>query len=189
MKTNYVDIKESIYKYQRSKNGLVARIYSNQINNSKSSKRGRPRYSLDTLRKWVFAQDNFELLYNNWVESGYKKEKTLSVDRINPLYGYTLSNLQLMTWRENLDKGRKEMTITQGRPVAQYNKMGELLGVYLSIIDAGKKTNVDYRFIGNCLRRGKNKIGKTKTAGGFIWKYHKLSKSQLIDIWNKANKK
>ena len=41
MKTNYVDIKESIYKYQRSKNGLVARIYSNQINNSKSNKRAR----------------------------------------------------------------------------------------------------------------------------------------------------
>ncbi len=189
MKTNYVDIKESIYKYQRSKNGLVARIYGNQINNSKSNKRGRPRYSLNTLRNWVFAQDNFELLYSNWVESGYKKEKTLSVDRINPLHGYILSNLQLMTWRENLDKGRKEMTLTQGRPVAQYNKMGELLGVYLSIIDAGKSTNVDYRFIGNCLTRGKNKTGKIKTAGGFIWKYHKLSKSQLTDIWEKANGK
>ena len=50
MKTEYKKIKDSIYKYQRSKKWLLAKIYSNQINNWKRKRWEIPSYTLSELR-------------------------------------------------------------------------------------------------------------------------------------------
>lgn len=180
MKTVYRNIKGSIYKYRRSKHGLVALLYNNQKGNCRNKNRDLPSYTLNELRDWVFSCKHFLTLFSEWEQSGYSKLLTPSIDRKNPLEGYTLSNIQLMTWSENLNKGRKEMTITQGKPVEQYSN-GELIGVYLSLTEAWKQTGVDFRQIGNCLK------GRRKTAKGFEWKYANLTKSQLKQIWEEAN--
>jgi len=55
----------------------------------------------------VYKQPNFEELYNNWVKHGYDKWYKPSVDRLNDDKGYSFSNIQLVTWKENSDKQHK----------------------------------------------------------------------------------
>ena len=52
------------------------------------------------------------------------------------------------------------------KPVVQYNKNGELIKEYSSIIEADRISGIKRSNIHNSI------TGKTKTAGGgFIWKY------------------
>lgn len=51
------------------------------------------------------------------------------------------------------------------KKVGKYTKEGELLKVYNSASEAWKDGNTSSSNIQNCCR------GKTKTAGGFVWKY------------------
>ncbi len=50
--------------------------------------------------------------------------------------------------------------------VCQYSLDGELLGIYNSQREAGRKLNIDNSTIGYCCK------GKAKTAGGYIWRYY-----------------
>jgi hypothetical protein len=50
------------------------------------------------------GKNNFYELYNNWIDSGYKKSDKPSVDRIDDYKGYSFDNIQLMTWKENNKK-------------------------------------------------------------------------------------
>ena len=79
-------------------------------------------------------------------------------------------NLEWCTHRYNNKYGTKsERTATKNsRKVAQYNKQGELIGVYKSIAYAAKV--LGYKYNGNiyaCCN------GKIKTAFNYIWKYEK----------------
>ena len=60
MKTIYKDIKESVYKYQRSKKWLLARIYNAQKNNWMRKRNEWPEYSLEELRN-IYLNDS---IYN-----------------------------------------------------------------------------------------------------------------------------
>ncbi len=51
------------------------------------------------------------------------------------------------------------------KPVAQYTKSGELIKIFESIIQASKETKANANSICSCAK------GKSKTAGGYIFKY------------------
>jgi hypothetical protein len=51
---------------------------------------------------------DFLQLYRKWVASGQEVGLGPSLDRIDPLKGYTWDNIQWLTWDENRDKGRTE---------------------------------------------------------------------------------
>lgn len=64
------------------------------------------------------------------------------------------------------DKHREIVRLARSKPVLQYNKNGELIKEYPSIIEADRTSGVKRSNIHNSI------TGKTKTAGGgFIWKY------------------
>ena len=65
----------------------------------------------------------------------------------------------------NKEKHSKIMTKVNGRKVIQYSKDGIQLALFDSIISASNNTG-----IGRCSIQS-NMSGRTKSAGGFIWKY------------------
>lgn len=63
-----------------------------------------PDFTKEDLAKWLYEND----LANMWIryiESGLDKKIKPSIDRIDDYKSYTLSNMQLITWRENQLKG------------------------------------------------------------------------------------
>ena len=67
------------------------------------------------------------------------------------------SNLNLMTRQENV-------IWSLGKPVAQYDKNGNLIRIYKSLSEI-EKYGFKNNHISDCCR------GKRKSANGFIWKY------------------
>ena len=92
---------ESYHRYRKSKKGISVILYNGQ--KSSSIKRGHPApdYTLEEFRYWLFNQDKFHKLYQEWVDSGYHKDIKPSTDRLDDSLPYSLSNLQVITWKEN----------------------------------------------------------------------------------------
>jgi hypothetical protein len=74
-------------------------------------------------------------------------------------------------WKYDNDEVLKIETIILGKKVVlQYDRNNNLLNTFLSIKDASNKTGILSTNICSCCR------GKTKSAGGFIWKYKQIKK-------------
>ena len=99
--------KEYKKEYRRTLDGLATTIYSSQIYSSKKRGHPAPLYTKDELREWLLGQQNFGTIYEHWLETGDKYDKP-SVDRIDASKGYSLDNVQLMTWGDNLEKSKRE---------------------------------------------------------------------------------
>lgn len=164
MKTNYKDVKESIYKYRKTKKWLLAHLYNNQIWNSKRRWHNPPNYTLDELRVRYIDDNIFNEIYNKWVDNWYNINLTPSLDRINPLLWYSLDNIQIVTLKDNLEKWHKERNITQWKRIIQ-KKDWLIINKFLSITDAWKETWIDFRIISNVLH------WRNKTARWFTFEF------------------
>lgn len=94
--------------HKRTKKGLVTALYGQQRGNSKARGHAMPTYSKAELRHWLFSQELFHLLYDNWKRLNFQSDYRPSVDRKDESIGYTIGNIQLMTWKENRVKGHKD---------------------------------------------------------------------------------
>jgi hypothetical protein len=154
----------------RTKEGVVRSIYARQ---KKAKERGiaPPDYSYDDLASWVFSQPTFTKLFNEWVESGYLREMKPSVDRLDDYQGYTLTNIQLLTFRANHLKGSDHVKTGKNRkalvPILQFDLEGNFLKEYFSIAEANRVLGKPQH--SSCIVAAAK--GKQKTAFGFIWKY------------------
>ena len=161
--------KETNLKYARSKKGLVSKIYGNQKLSSKRRGNNAPTYSKIELKEWLYSQPLFHLLYDNWKRLDYQKNYVPSVDRKDDYIGYTLDNIQLMTWKENNEKGHAEFNSGKNkkktRVVYQFNLDGSFVDEYYSLKEATRHTDTRVGSISNCCS------GRTKSAGGFRWSY------------------
>ena len=155
--------------YRHSKEGIVNKIYNHQIETSKQRKHQLPSYTKDELQEWLFNQPNFDKLYNNWVESGYDKWLKPSTDRKDDYKSYTIDNIQLMTWKENFNKGHNDrkngINNKQSKAVLQFNINGKLINRYHSMKYAGRVTGFEVKSIRRTCK------GERKTAYGFVWRY------------------
>ncbi len=160
-------------KYNRSREWVITNIYSTQKLSSKRRLHKLPNYTKKELQVWVFSQDNFEELYNNWAESWYDRNLTPSIDRLDDYKGYSFDNIQLMTWRENKDKWDKDRlnwinNKISKRVVQIDEKSWNIINEFFSISEAKRKTNISDATISWCCRN--NWINKT--AWGYIWKFN-----------------
>lgn len=153
--------------YSHTKIGLIKNIYLNQKYCSIQRKHPSPNYSLHELIKWINNQVNFDLLYLNWINSGYNRNKIPSCDRLNDYLPYSLDNLQLLTWKENNDKYYKDVLSginnKRNRPVIQMSLSGEFIKKHYSIANAKRITGATHIY-GCC-------NGKRNHSKGFKWKY------------------
>jgi hypothetical protein len=72
-----------------------------------------------------------------------------------------------LEWFDRKRNPKSHGCLFNAKKVEQYDKNGELVAVYKSMIQASKETGVNYTGIGNALN------GRAKTAGGYVWKYAK----------------
>lgn len=159
---------------RRTVKGLISKIYNHQ--KQTSAKRGHelPTYTLDELSEFITEQEHFDRLYNEWVESGYDRQYTPSIDRLDDRYGYSLDNIQLVTWRENNTKQYEEIgeeynnKYTVG--VVQYDLEGNKLKEFISVAEASRETGVSQSSIINCCK-GTNGKRKIYRAGQYQFRY------------------
>ena len=140
-------------------------LTANMLHNQKKSsiKRGHPKpeYTLVELREWVYAQSNFEELYNNWIESGCEKSLIPSIDRIDDSDHYHFDNIQLMTWNDNNLKGNKS---PQNRNTKQCRCIDSGT-IYVSLMDAERCTGAHHNNISKVCD------GKRHHANGLKWEW------------------
>ena len=154
--------------YRRTKEGLITQIYKNQINTSKKRGDVYPTYTKQELKDWMFSQEIFHELYDDWKDSGYVKDLVPSCDRLDDYKGYNLKRLQLMTWGENEQKNYNDIKngINNKNSIAviSVNKETEEEIEYYSMNQAERETRVSHKHISKCC------LGERKSAGGFFWR-------------------
>jgi len=91
--------------------------------------------------------------------NGYKYVNHIDEDRKNNVS----TNLEWCTNSYNI-------TYSRGIAVCQYSKSGELIATYDSIIGASRTTNIPTSNISKCCN------GARKSAGGYLWRYHSVTK-------------
>jgi len=160
---------EQIIK-RRTKKGLVCDIYNDQKSHSKSRGHTPPSYTLYGLRQWFKSNAAANALYDAWVLSGYAKNLRPSVDRKDDDYGYSIDNIQLMTWGENNSKGNADiksgrMKNCSNKVVVQMDMDGCFVAEHHSQAEAERQTDISQSSISNMLS------GLSNSAGGFQWKY------------------
>ena len=155
--------------YQRTKKGLIINIYNRQRSNSKQRGHRSPEYTRQEFEEWLFSQELFHTLYNEWKMSDYKTRLVPSVDRLNDYVHYCFGNIQLMTWGENKDKGYLDRVSGKNnkanKTVLQYDMSMNFIAEYHSTNEASRVTNIGRGNIGNVCN------GKRKSAGKFIWRF------------------
>lgn len=136
--------------YKKTKNGVISVIYSNQKSNAKKRGRLLPNYTKEQLTEWMYA-NGFENLYNNWVLSGYKKNKIPSCDRISDYDNYELSKLRLVTWEENNSKHYADVingkNTKHTRPIIIIDTETGTKKIFYSISYASKTIGIDKSLI------------------------------------------
>jgi len=161
------DVSDNPTDYGENEHGIVRVMYDAQVSNSKARGHDKPSYSKEELRGWLYL-NGFKELFNKWIDSGKNKLDKPSCDRLDDYKGYSLSNIRLVTWRENKDKQTEDIILgrsTSGmkcKPCLQFNNDGELINRYVSY-SSGKRT-VGYSF------EKPLKTGKPDKMG-YYWKY------------------
>lgn len=153
---------------KKTLSGLIASIYSQQLDNSRARGHSAPSFSNAELQMWLSNDWLFLMLYENWSNLNYMTNAIPSIDRIDDKLGYNFSNIRIVTWGENrsfshVNRFNGDMITSQNVEVNQYTKDMEFVSYYESCSKASRITGVSVCNIARCCK------GDRKTAGGFIW--------------------
>lgn len=156
--------------YWRTPEGRISKMYATQRTSSKARGHINPTYSKHVLFDWAMA-NGYAQLHSEWVASGYEKDLCPSVDRLDTTKGYSLSNIRLVTWKENNDAQYESRKIggvgtKQVKGVNQYNLDGSLVATHHSVAAAARASGVQRTNI-NAQCSGY----KSGPVGGFNWAY------------------
>ena len=161
--------KLNIFRYSRTKQGVVSLLYNGQILHSKDRNHIPPQYSRQELYEWLDSQDLFHELYNEWVNSDYETKLRPSIDRKDDYKSYSFGNIRLTTWCDNEKRGwadrKNGINNKASKAVEQYDLNGDFIDEYYSTMQAERCRGINHTNISRCCK------GKYKTAGGYIWKY------------------
>lgn len=157
---------------------FISRTYAAQLTRSKLRGHKPPDYSKEELRKFILSYPGFRKLWRNWKKSEQDRMLVPSCDRLDDNIGYTLSNLQIVTWSENCRKKRNKSERSYSNPtdrsrrptrgVMQYDISGEFIAEYYSAREAAEALGLKSK--GHI---GSSCAGNKKSYCGFIWKYKK----------------
>jgi hypothetical protein len=160
---------KSIKEYKRTLIGNAKAIYTHQKQSSKIRGHHPPAYAKQDFVDFLLSNKKYINLHSEWVESGYENSLIPSVDRIDDYKGYSLDNIEVMTWKENRIKSNEDrkngINNMTNKAVVKMDLNEVELEVYHSLRYAERKTSIHQA----CIWRACN--GEQKTAGGFKWKY------------------
>ena len=202
MENNY-----TVYKHTFPNNKVYIGITMQNIkrrwrfNGSGYSKSQVKIYS--AIQKYGWENVKHEILYENLTKEEAEKKEIQLIKKYNStddFFGYNIENggnhqgkVSDKTKQKlsKIFKGKKmgeqaRINLIKNIPkkkVYQFDKNGKLLSEYISIREAGRKTNIDSGSITFCCEKKENH----KTAGGYIWSYKKeINTNDYID--NKKRK-
>lgn len=162
--------------YRRTPKIFLSEVYTSQLCNSRKRDMPPPEYTANELKRWIITNIEFRPLYLQWLESKYLSSLKPSIDRISDTEGYSLNNIQLMTWAENKAKG--ELSSKQGmryinvKSIVKLDKVTEeFLNQYKSFHSAEREnTGVTFNNIASAVTTSKNSKGKKiHRAGNYKW--------------------
>jgi len=107
--------------------------------------------------KWLKALTEGRIGSHVKTEEGKKK-----ISESLKIYYNTQDTDLLITHREKLSKTMRKIN---GKKISQYTNTGRFIASYDSIVEGAEKNGLTRRNVQACVS------GRTKTAGGFIWKY------------------
>ena len=135
-----LDVSLNTIDYGKTEKGVIRVIYKTQRRNSKTRNHPEPTYSKEEFKIWLY-NNGYKTLYDSWKQHGYSKDLKPSCDRDNSELPYTLNNITLMTYRENMNNQFADIqngTGTSGKrckPIIQY-KDGIEIARYVSFSQA-----------------------------------------------------
>lgn len=160
-------VREQVRRRSRTVHGLIYQIYKMQILSSIQREHDKPKYSYKEFTDWFKSQKDFKHLYSEWVKSNYNKMKRPSSDRIDNSKGYSLDNIQLVTFRENLINALHErkgkIYGLNGHPIYMMDCNKKILAYFCSVRFAGICLKISYQSIQGALKTGRK-------CRGFFWK-------------------
>lgn len=99
-------------RYEKTKRGFLMRAYRNMQSRIAGVQwrkhhlyRGLPLIGRAVFYEWALASATFHRLWEGWVQAGYDRRFTPSVDRIRSECGYMLDNMEWVTHSENSRRG------------------------------------------------------------------------------------
>ena len=169
---------EMTINWNRSKSGVITRLWHKHNHRSKQRKMPPPDYDRNWLESFIMNHPDFERIYSGYVESGYDVMMSPSIDRINDDGGYTKENIRLVTFKENMEHawqaGRNKEHENSGwskgacgdhRPVIQFTMSGAYLREFISVSEACRETKSHDSKVSHACS------GKRKSHNGFQWMY------------------
>jgi group I intron endonuclease len=118
-------------------------------------------YKNSNVYKEIKLQEQLTNNENNKQKRCKMTDKTKESIR-KSLIDYYKSNVKSSINRENISK---KMSILRGRKIGKYSDNNILIAEYPTIIVAANENNLNANAIQQCA------AGRSKTSGGFIWKY------------------
>lgn len=143
--------------YRKTKKGLVTNLYH------KMKQRNTVDFELSFLHTFCQCK-KFDRLFAEWVRSNYHKDFKPTIDRISNKKGYTVRNIQWMSWRDNRYKQTMERR-RRKQKVLQTTLNGEFIKIHFSQREACKRTGLSQGNISLVLS------GKRNHCNNQVFKY------------------
>jgi hypothetical protein len=112
--------------------------------------------------KFLMTSADFKFLWLR--DKAYLMEEP-SIDRMNSEGNYELSNCRYIEKKLNSLLGRIKFIERSSHPIIQNSLTGKVIGLFPSVMDASRKTNICQPNIHKCLHNQRH------TAGGYKWQY------------------
>ena len=143
----------------RTLDGLINRMYWQQVQRSKDRGHKPPSYTLESFKIYCLTNDGYHNLFKDWKKSDFNFKLIPSFDRLDNSIGYSFDNIELVTWKENNKRATDEIR----KEVYQYTLDGLFIKKHKSIQHAADYAGCDRSSISRC------RDGIRKTAGGYRW--------------------
>ena len=161
-------------KYRKTELGIATTIWHHMKRNISVRDHEKISFSKIELLNWMKNQKNFEKIITKWRESNYEIMLKPSVDRKDNSRSYIFENMQLVTWKENLENSHRDVRkntlknsglLHQHNPCVMYSSDGKKIGEFISISDAAREINTTANVISSCC------LKKRISHKGFLFCY------------------
>lgn len=101
-------------KYSKTKKGFVQRLYTKMKSRIKGTHGhnnhlyvGKEILDKEVFYHWIASNNEFNKLFIQWGQGGYKRSDVPTIDRLNSAIGYTIDNIEVVTFTENVKRSNQ----------------------------------------------------------------------------------